>query len=191
MHFAKPKGFLVVVVLLSTLAVSPENSSADDTILVDVEKGVIDGINFLAGLEKTIALVGEANVSTESWPVSGGPITVHALRIKGHTIYAYYDGDWLDITIVDRAFITKEGLRVGSKVGDFNRVYKDKERITKTLYESISYTLQPNKRILGIGFDLSKLPFDQIVSMKEDDPVLQDSPVTEITLRYIGQLTPN
>jgi|SRR3989344_865739 len=184
MGFAKR--FLVIALLFPTTLAHPLVAiSAAETILVDVEKGIVDGINLLAGIEAIRPLVGEGNVSTEEWPVDGGPITVYVLKIKGHQIYAHYNESWVDVTIKDPVFRTREGLKAGSKVKEFNKAYQNKPRITEVLGETISYILEPNRTIVGIQLDVSKIPLDQLLSMKEDDPALGEIAVRELGLRYI------
>lgn len=91
----------------------------DKAIVVDFEAGNVGGASLRDPIEKIRATLGPSAVSEATEELEGDTSKVYILFFAGHKVYKH----WNASSWSDPIFVAKEGVRVGSSVKDFNRVY--------------------------------------------------------------------
>jgi hypothetical protein len=88
-------------------------------IIVDFQSGEVDGVNFRDPVDKIKAALGPSAVKEETEELEGESTKVYVISFTGHKVYKH----WNAFSWRDSIFVTKEGLKVGSSLADFDKLY--------------------------------------------------------------------
>ena len=114
---------LILVPALLTVQVRAEilptigsGRSTEEPIVVDLTKGIVDGIRLRMNVGVIVKEIGQERVIEEEELLEGHPSVFYKILFHNHEIYKH----WNAFSFEDPVFRTNENLGVGSKVREFN-----------------------------------------------------------------------
>lgn len=120
---------------------SSDAANSRKRIIVDFQSGEVDGINLRDSIDRIKAALGPSAVKEETEELEGESTKVHVLSFGDHKVYKH----WNAFSWRDPIFVTKEGLRVGSSLGDFDKVYGiGQSGASEGPGEAVYYHLKPD-----------------------------------------------
>jgi hypothetical protein len=113
--------FTIVLLAISSFSlcayavIAAENKS----IVVDFASGTVEGVKIRGEIADIKRAIGSSRIEETTEEREGQPSEMYILSFGTHKVYKH----WNAFSYKDPIFRTKEGLGVGSKVKDFNRMY--------------------------------------------------------------------
>ena len=105
--------------LLIFFCLLPITIFAENNVIVDIPNKKIGDVDMKHGIAQITAHIGKNRVTKEIEYLEGDPSDLYVIDFKGHKIYYHWNG----FSFKDPFFQTEKGLRVGSKISDFDREY--------------------------------------------------------------------
>ena len=101
--------------------------SANDSILVEFEKGTVGGVNLRQDGKSLERRLGPARVYKATEVLEGQPNDVYVVRFGDHEVYRH----WNAFSYKDPIFRTKEGLGTDASIAEFETIYGKGELLEK------------------------------------------------------------
>ena len=109
--------------------------AARGNLTIDLDAGTIAGVSWQTSVEEIRSRFGTDNVRQEIRSLEGMPDTLYVVSIAGHELTRH----WNAVSTRDTAFVTTEGLGVGSTIAELEEAYGPTETGQSELGEYLRF----------------------------------------------------
>jgi hypothetical protein len=105
------------VIIHASSVIAAEKTT--NSIIVDFSSGTVGGVKVRNEIADIKLAIGPSRIEETTEELEGQPNEMYIISFGNHKVYKH----WNAFSYNDPIFKTKEGLGIGSKVQDFNRLY--------------------------------------------------------------------